>query len=248
MRKPCIVLFLFLVGFVLSVEAQFKKGDKMVGSSIGSALYNSGSSDVSFPDFNGYSSKNTNYNFRLEPSMGWFITEKTAIGASININPSGEKITYEDNGTTFQKDQKNSFNIGIGAFARNYFGDSRDFMPFGQFGFNIGISSLNTEGFRFYSGTPNYKNTYDGKSSGGFFANASLEFGLTKMLGENAGLDLFLGYNYSYNKNTVKTTTSTDLGIDGTIDYTSVNEPTTKFTNHGFIIGAGFQVFLKGKK
>jgi len=36
--------------------------------------------------------------------------------------------------------------------------------------------------------------------------------------------------------------------MDGSVDERSENETTTKFTNHGFIIGVGFQVFLKGKK
>jgi len=243
------LLFVFSLVFLLAMaNAQFQKGDKMAGTSIGSALYNMGNADVSFPDFNGYTSKSRGYTIRLEPAIGWFISEKTVLGASLNINPSGEKISYENNGSTFQKDQKNSFNIGIGGFARNYFGAGSSFLPFGQFGFNLGISSLSTEGFKYFAGTPGSKNSYDGKSSGDFFANATLEFGLTKMLGESTGLDLFIGYNYSYNKNTVKTTTSTDLDLDGDIDLTSVNEPTTKFTNHGFIIGAGFQVFINRKK
>ncbi len=247
MQLKKILLFTFFAALHYTGNAQFKKGDKMVGTSLGSVFFNSGNSAVSFPDFNGYSSKTTGYGLRIEPVFGWFVSDKTAVGASLNINPSGQKIRYKDNSTTFQEDKTNSFNIGIGGFARNYFNSGNGLIPFGQFGFNLGISSMNTEGFGFYSGPPGYKNTYDGKSSGGFFANASIQFGLTKMVGENTGLDFFAGYTYSYNKNTLKTTTSTDLDLDGDIDFTSTNEPTTKFTNHGFILGVGLQVFLKGK-
>ena len=231
-----------------TVVAQFKKGDRIAGTSVGSVFFNAGTSDVSFPSFPGYTSKTTGYGLHIEPTMGWFISEKTAIGVSLNINPSGQKVTYEDNGTTFQKDQSNSFNIGIGAFGRNYFSSNSSFMPFGQFGFNFGISTMSTEGFKYYTGSPNSKTSYEGKSSGGFFANAALLLGMTKMVGEHTGLDLYAGYNFSYNKNTFKTTTSTDIGINGTIDVTAVNEPTTKFTNHGFILAVGFQVFLARKK
>jgi hypothetical protein len=234
------LLFSILATISISGHSQFKKGDKMAGTSVGSVLYNSGSSEVSFPSFNGYTSKTTSYGLRIEPTLGWFISEKTAVGVSLNINPTGQKVRYKDNGTTFQQD--------IGAFGRNYFSTDKDWMPFGQFGFNLGINTTNTEGFSYSSGPPTSKSTYDGKSSGGFFANASLQFGLTKMVGEYTGLDFYAGYTYSYNKNTLKTTTSTDVGIDGDIDFTSTNEPTTKFTNHGFILGVGFQVFLKGKK
>ncbi len=233
-----------------SANAQFSKGDKMVGASVGSVFINSGTSDVSFPSVTaGYSSTNNGWGIRIEPSIGWFISDKTAIGGTIILNPSSQKNSYEAGGNTFQQDKTNRFNIGLGGFARNYFNDNKSMMPYGQFGFNFGINTEKVEGFDYSSdGGGSYKDSYEGESSGGIFANASLQFGLTKMLGENAGLDFFAGYTYSYNKNTFKTTTSRDYGNNGSIENTFVNEPTTKFTNHGFIIGIGFQVFLKGKK
>jgi hypothetical protein len=246
MKKYVILVIMILPAFV--ARAQFSKGDKMVGASVGSIFFNSGSSDVSFPQTRGYSSTSSSYGLRIEPAFGWFITDKTVIGASVNINPGGQKISYQDLGTTFQEDKSTNFNIGVGGFARNYFGAPGNFRMFGQFGFNAGINSGTTEGFRYYTASPNYKISYDGKSSGGFFANAILQLGLTKMVGDHTGLDLYIGYNYSYNKNTFKTTTLTDLNLDGSIDSRGENEPTTKFTNHGLIIGVGFQIFLKGKK
>jgi hypothetical protein len=240
----------FLAGFLLinsiTIHAQFKKGDKMVGASVGSIFFNSGGADVSFPQVRGYSSHSTGYGLRLDPALGWFISEKTVIGASFLINPSGQKVRYEDLGTTFQEDKSSNFNIGVGGFARNYFGDGNSFIPFGQFGFNAGINSSTSDGFKYYDATPDYKVSYDGKSSGGFFANAILQLGLTKLVGSHTGLDFYIGYNYSYNKNTFKTTTVTDVDLDGDIDFSSDNEPTSKFTNHGLIVGVGFQVFLEG--
>jgi hypothetical protein len=232
-----------------NVNAQFKKGDKMVGTSVGSILFNSGNSDVTFSGFRGYSAKHTNYSVRIEPAFGWFISEKTVLGAVLNINPSGEKIRYKDLGTTFQEDKSSSFNIGVGGFLRNYFSNkTSSFMPFGQFGFNAGISNANTEGYKFYSGTPAYKVSYDGESSGGFFANATLQLGMTKMMGDNVGLDLFLGYNYSYSKNTFTSVRLTDNApYDGTPEFREESDPTTKFTSHGVIFGVGFQVFLRKK-
>lgn len=238
---------LFLTGN--SINAQFNKGDRMIGAAIGSVYINSGSSVVSFPSFNGYDTKSSGFGLRIEPTMGWFLSEKTAVGASININPTSNKVSYLSGGTTFQQDKSNRFDIGVGAFARNYFSANNTFMPYGQFGFNFGISSLNTEGFLFTGSGPTAdKESYDGKGSGGFFANAALQLGMTKMLSESTGLDIFAGYSYSYNKNTMKTTTQIDNGNNGSIDLTAVSEPTTKFTNHGFIVGVGFQIFLSAKK
>src|SRR5687767_13662061 len=67
-------------------NAQFKRGDRMVGTAIGSVFFNSGSADVSFSQFPGYSSKTNSYGLRIEPAFGLFISEKTAVGASLNIN------------------------------------------------------------------------------------------------------------------------------------------------------------------
>ena len=233
----------------ISASAQFNKGDRMVGASVASIFFNSGNSDISVASIGNNISKVTSYGISITPSIGWFISEKTAIGATLNINPNGQKTTYEQNGSTYQSDKSNGFNFGIGGFARNYFSGNNTLLPFGQFSLNAGISNLKTEGF-FYggSGASTYKQSYSGNSTGGFFANANLSAGLTKMLGENAGLDFYIGYNYSYNKNTFKRTSLRDNGNDGTIDERGENETTTKFTNHGFVLGLGFQVFLKGKR
>lgn len=242
-------LTVVLMAAGLSLSAQFSKGDRMAGASVGTIIYNSGSADISVDQIGNNTSKITSHNLNISPTMGWFISENTAVGASLNINPTGNKTTYEQNGTTYQSDKVNNFNIGLGGFVRHYLGGSGSLMPFGQFGFNLGISNQKTEGF-FYGGLgpTAYKITYNGSSSGGFYANASLQAGATKMVGENAGLDLYIGYTYGYNKNTFAKTTLRDNGNDGTVDETLKNNTTTKYTNHGFFLGVGFQVFLRKKK
>lgn len=222
----------------------------MAGASIGNAFFNSGSSDVSYPGITqGFTAKTTNLGLNFSPSMGWFISDRTALGVLLTINPSHSKTTYEQSGTTYQRDEISTFHIGIGGFARNYFSSASSFMPFGQFSLNLGISSQNTEGV-FYGGSGSgiYKISYEGKSSGGFFANASLAAGFTKLLSPHTGLDIFAGYTFSYNKNTFKETTNRDDGINGSIDQVDISQPTTQTTTHGFILGAGFQVFLEPRK
>lgn len=221
----------------------------MVGSSVSSIVYNSGNADVSVAQIGNSTSRITNYNILINPSMGWFISDKTVIGAVLNLNPNGTKSTYEQNGSTFQSDKSNSFNIGLGGFVRHYLNTTGSLYPFGQFGLNVGLSNLKTEGFFYYNPSAAfYKHTYSGSSSGGFFANASIQGGVSKMVGENAALDIFLGYNYGYNKNTFTRTTLYYLSSTDNSPTTGENETTTKFTNHGFLLGVGFQVFLRKKK
>lgn len=249
MQKKTGLSIVLLLTLSLAAGAQFKKGNLMAGASVGSVLFNSGSSDITVAQIGSNSSKITSYNINLGPTLGWFISDNTAVGASLNINPTGNKTTYEQSGSTYQSDKITNFNIGIGGFIRHYFKHSGSMLPFGQFGLNAGISTFKTEGF-FYggSGPTAYKTSYDGSINGGFFANSTFQFGFTKMVGDLTGLDFYIGYNFSYNKNTFKKTTLRDDGNDGSIDSRGENETTTKFTNHGFLLGVGFQVFLKGKK
>ena len=249
MPAKSILLASVLLLSAIVANAQFKRGMRMIGTSIGSVLYNSGSSDITVASIGSNASKITNYNVNINPMLGWFISDKTVVGATLNINPNGQKTTYEQSGTTYQSDKSHGYNIGVGGFARNYFNSKNSMMPFGQVSLNGGFSNLKTEGF-FYggSGPTAYKTTYTGNSNGGVFANASFTFGFTKMLGENAGLDFYVGYAFSYNKNTFKKTTLRDIGNNGTIDERAENETTTKFTNHGFTLGVGFQIFLAEKK
>jgi len=246
MKKKTIALCPLFLLIALASSAQFKKGMRMTGVSVGSSFFNIGKSDYSFPPpTTGYTNSDNSFGISLNPSMGWFISDKVAIGTLLNMAYNHDKSFDVSNGTTFDQTISNSFNIGIGGFARNYFKSSGSFMPFGQFNLNFGIGSSNKNGFS-YSG--NNKSTYNGKSSGDFYVNTGLAGGFTKMLNDHTGLDIFVGYTYSFSKNTFKTTTLIDLGNNGTIDQTSVSEPTQKFTNHGFSIGVGFQIFLDRNK
>jgi hypothetical protein len=244
-----ITVFAAAVLVSATLNAQFKKGDKMAGASVGSVFFNSGTADITVATIGGTTSKISRYGVNITPSLGWFISDQTAAGFTFNLNPTGDKTTYETGGSTYQKDKSTNFNIGLGGFARHYFGTASSLIPFGQLSLNAGLSNTKTDGF-FYGGTgPGaYKETYEGKSSGGLFLNGTFTAGFTKMMNEYTGLDFYIGYNFSYNKNVFTRTILRDNDNDGSFDERKENETTTKFTNHGVLLGIGFQVFLKGKK
>lgn len=244
--KP--LLFIFALVSCFFANAQFHKGDRVIGASVASLVFNSGSSDITVANIGSNTSVIKNHNVLVNPSMGWFMGDHSLLGVQLSLNPYGAKTTYEQNGSTYQSDKSNSYNLGIGGYFRQYL-KGRDFLPFVQLGLNGGLSNLKTEGF-FYggSGVNAYKNSYDGNSKGGGYLNAAFTAGFTKMINETAGLDFYVGYTYSYNKNTFKKTTLRDLGNNGTIDERLENETTTKYTNNGLLAGVGFQIFLRGKK
>jgi hypothetical protein len=245
LQKMALIVLTILINTM--VNGQFKKGMRMVGATVGSAFFNSGKADYSYPPpTTGYTSNSNSFGATLNPSMGWFVSDNTAIGALLNLGYDHQKDFDENvSGVTFNKNISKSFHFGIGGFARNYFNSSGNLKPFGQFNLNFGIGSSSNNGFYFIGGD---KSSFNGKSSGDFFINAGLALGFTKMLNSNTGVDFSLGYTYSYNKKEFKTTTLTDLGNNGSIDLTAISDPTQKFTNHGVAIGVGFQVFLNKKK
>ncbi len=247
MRKLLLVGVLGLSSIVC--DAQFKRGDRMVGASVGNIFFNAANATQTVESVGSLDYTTRQFGLSINPSIGWFISEKTVVGASLNINPTSSKTTYESGGSSFQEDQDNSFAIGFGGFARNYFAGSGSFMPFAQLGLNAGINTRKTEGY-FYggSGPTGYKEVYDGKSTGGFFFNSTLNLGMTKLIGETTGLDIFAGYNFSHNKNTFNYVRLRDEGNNGSIESRAESKTTTSFSNHGFVLGVGLQVFLRGKK
>lgn len=244
----CFLMVIVLI-FSINANAQFSKGTRMAGATIGSAFYSAGNSDQAVTSIGSTTAKTNTYNLNITPALAWFLSKNIAAGASINIISSGNKVSFAENGSTFQHDHSNNFNIGIGGTVRNYLKSSGTWLPFGQLGIDGGISNVKQDGF-FYggSGPTAYKETYDGKSSGGFYLDASFIAGLTRMVSQYTGIDVFIGYNFSYARNIMRTTRLRDDKIDGIIDETAKNETTSKITNHKIIFGLGFQVFLEKRK
>ena len=240
---------IFFLALSVQSNAQFSKGMRMAGASIANIVVNSGTSEHRVVSIGGSSGTVKGYNINLSPSLGWFITDKAAVGVTLAFNPSKETTRYEAGGNTFQSDEISQLELGLGGFLRNYFKSGGSLLPFAQVNLNGGITNTKASGF-YYGGTgpAAYKQSYDSKSSDGFFMNAIFSLGGTWMVSKNIGLDLTLGYNYSYNNYTMNTTTLRDEGIDGSIEETGTNETRTRFSNNRFIFGIGFQVFLDRKK
>ena len=107
---------------LVTLESESVKGKAPADEgSIIMILYNTGSADITVASIGNNTSLIKNYSVSIIPSIGWFISENTAVGFTANLNPTGQKTTYEQNGSTYQSDKSNGFNIGLGGFVRNYF-------------------------------------------------------------------------------------------------------------------------------
>lgn len=234
--------------FTLMLNAQFKKGTRLVSANIGSALFNSSTIDYGQTvDIGGtlYTQATIkNFDIKLAPGIGWFISPQVAVGGRIGLNYLSAKRNDKDqnSGNIYSKDNSNSFFVDLSAFSRYYFTTEKTWLPFAEATAGVGFGSSKGDGF-FYKGSE-YKDVSDTKSSGDFAINAGLLVGITKMLGDQVGLDIAAGYKYTRFKNEVRKTTQRDVGMDGSIDETLQNLTTQKSNRHGLQISVGLQIFL----
>jgi hypothetical protein len=243
------LFFALIFLFTVPANAQFKKGMRMAGASIGGAFFNAGSTDYTAPfPTTGYTSKTNSIGLNLAPDFGWFISDKTVIGGQFLLSYKYDKdLLVDADNITYSKNILHGLHIGLGAFARQYFSATGSFYPFAQVNLQALTGSSKNDGF-FYNSSPLYKDVFKGKSSGDFTANAGFALGVTKMINTYVGLDISVGYTYSYNKNKYKTNTARDADIDGTIDERPVSDITTKSTSNGIALNVGFQIFLGNDK
>jgi hypothetical protein len=240
-----IVLFLLMT---IAVNAQFKKGDKMVGASVGSMFFNAGNTNIS-TNVTISNTSNNNFGISFNPSIGWFINNKVAVGISPMISYSKQELLGKSvAGSTFLKDESSRYTLGIGGFARYYLPGSTERMRFfGQFDLLAGIGGSSADGFQ-YETTGVYVDRYDQKSSGDLSVNTGLSFGVSKFLSTRTALDFSIGYKLSYTKSHVTGNFLRDYIDPNAGDETKKPDYDQSFTNHGLILGVGFQIFLDRKK
>ena len=85
MSRKIVFFTLFLMLFTNMLHAQFKKGMRMVNATFSTIVYKTGNAIVSFPPpTQGYTRKETSFAANIIPMIGWFISDNTAIGISLD--------------------------------------------------------------------------------------------------------------------------------------------------------------------
>jgi hypothetical protein len=246
LRKP--ILAALALAFSVIIHAQFKKGDKMAGASIGTVFFNSSTIDLSYP-VGTSSTTNNNFGISLSPSLGWFISDNIVVGAAPVINYTKEKQLGKSssNGNTYLKNDAHQYGFELGGFARYYLKGTGTSRFFGQYNLAAGINGSKNEGFQ-YDTYGVYVDRYNQNSSGDFAVNTGLTVGLSKFLANHNALDFYIGYTFSYVKSNPKGTTIRDYTDAGTPDINQSINYTQKFTGHNVVLGLGYQLFFSRKK
>jgi hypothetical protein len=105
--KPIKLFFITAFLFTGVANAQITKGNWMVG---GSGSFTS-SKNTSTDGFDGNTSTWKQNTLQLIPNIGYFLTDKLAVGAAVNFNYYGSP----------DSDLKGTHSYGIGPFIRYYF-------------------------------------------------------------------------------------------------------------------------------
>jgi hypothetical protein len=226
--------------------AQFKKGDRLIGSTIGTTSYGSGNTDFTSSGRYGSTLHTKNFSVNLSPLAGIFITDNAVIGGSLLFQVSRQKASNSTSGTIYKRDNANVTDAGAGFFFRQYLKGSASLRPFAHIYLNAGSGKVTGNGVYYY----NYQTTtatesYDTYTSGRFFINTGINAGVTKMIAPGIGIDAFIGYGFS----------STDFKsiTDGRVDYASAaipdetyhRETGQHYSGSSLNLGIGVQVFLK---
>src|SRR4051794_24572248 len=90
------IIFIVLLLVCTAGNAQFKKGNRLAGATIGSGNFSSGNTEFSTPTgLQTSSTFNHNWNINISPSYGWFITDRAIIGGNLLLNIYNAKTWIE---------------------------------------------------------------------------------------------------------------------------------------------------------
>jgi hypothetical protein len=232
MKKISICALVLLTS--LSVLGQNKKGNIIIGTSLGSGSvgHSNGESGNSVSS-NINKSKSTSFGISLNPSVGKFLTDNIVLGIEPGIGFSSSKTIGSNTTTSNTSTSKSSyFYASIGAYGRFYLGKaSTKGMPFVQAGTGITFYPGYDNEVTYSTGIGNYNVKYESYTPWFVYGRAGYEHFINTII----GLQFYIGYSHS------------DSQYDYTVDYDSGGGDYTGYSesNGGnFQFGAGLLIHL----
>lgn len=231
MKKISICVFALITA--LSVQAQTKKGDKLVGVGFGSISYTNSDSKTTYSNTpTVYNSDGNSFSISVNPNVAWFVQDNLAIGGGVSISFYSSKSNSSNTSSSTTSESKSTQpSFYIGPLARYYFGGSSKGQPFAQLNFQYGIYGGKSES-KTSSGASSETTTHP---KGDW--NTGLTFGYEHFVTPNIGLFASVGFNYGKSKTEYEYRPSTGTGYDYTSEYSRFYIP----------VNVGLQVHILGK-
>lgn len=210
-------IFISLLALVLvSLNGQTKKGDLIVGASIGNMRFSDNNSTTSYPHLaTDYKSESNSFSFSINPEIGWFLADNFAVGAMLYMGISSSNSSSSNNMTTVTSEGESSFfSLSAGPFARYYFGNNEKGKPFAQASFEYGLYPGKSKS----SSSSGSSSETKYKPKGDWIASAS--FGYEHFISEYVGVFAMVGVGYGKSKTLYEYRPSTGTGYDYTYEDT----------------------------
>lgn len=210
-----LTLAALLLFATMTVFAQTKKGDKLVGVSFGSISYTNSDSKTTYSNTpTEYNSDGSSFSISINPNVAYFIQDNLAIGGGVSLSFYTSKSESSNTGSSTTSDSKSTQpSFYIGPLARYYFGGTPKGSLFGQVNLQFGFAGGKSES-KTSSGASSETTT---KPKGDW--NAGLAIGYEHFLTPNIGLFGSLGLNYGKSTTDYEYRPSSGNGYDYTSEY-----------------------------
>jgi hypothetical protein len=249
MKRKSIFLAATIAMVLLSVNtgnAQLKKGNMLVETSLGNISINKNKTEYKSPTAVTSTYKYNTFGITLSPRVGFFLSDNFVLGTELYISfYNSKEDDFNGVGVKTGDYKFNSTTIGLSPFARFYFpGKNPKSVFYGQLsgGFNVDISR-NSESISYNplgAVTSKFKYNYT-KKPANFGGNVKV--GWNRFLTESIALNMDLGYEIRRNTQTSTYTQTPAVGP-------ATTSTSSKYTSDrsGVVWGLGFTMFLPCKK
>jgi hypothetical protein len=244
MKKGITLLTGSLLAIVFHASAQFQPGTLMVGSTLGTTAYTSGTSDYAYDNGNSRSTSNKAFSLTAGPQLGVFVSSNVVIGGTISVTATNTRnntstVTSGVQGTNDAT--STNYTVGFGPFVRVYFANQpANNLFYMQIHGNLATGSGTSSGDG-ASPSSSYHST--GSVSNILNWNAGGSLGITHLFNKHVGMDIALGYLYSRSRSDNANSTQTVNSNNGNTT-TSSNNYTLTSPSNGINFTLGFHWFL----
>jgi hypothetical protein len=227
-----VIIAILVLALAVSAFPQNKKGNLLIGTYFGSTGLSFGSSESGNSRSTDRSKgDSSSFSIGVGPSIGYFLTEKLVLGASVSLSygqSRSEYSTTESENTS--KSNSSSLYLSLGPFVRYYLGrPNAKRMPFIH-------ASIGTSLYPSYSGhyETNSGYEYDYSYPKYMYWSGGVQIGYEHFVNSAIGLQYYVGYSFSHSSY------ETDYEYKDGRDYSY----DSKSTSHGLSVGVGIQIHL----
>ncbi|HEY6063353.1 MAG TPA: hypothetical protein VIV35_07070 [Chitinophagaceae bacterium] len=223
---------------IVSVQAQNKKGNHLVGVNVGSGSFSSSKYDYIYSNTTTtYNGDSKSFNIGIGPEIGWYLTDRLVVGTYLSLYYYHSNSNSGNSSTAVTSNSNsNSLYFTLGPSARLYLGKNNGKgMPYVSL--LTGLSFYPSDNGEASNSTNTYHYTY--KTKNYFSWNIGPRFGYEHFFNQSLGLHYYIGYNY----NKYKYKYDYDYSVGGT-DYSY----TYNSHSHNVTFGVGLQMHLDCEK